>query len=176
MADANTFDLFAALAGRGYPEENVDIYLDEKVAHEIEIADEALQILSGKGDFESYKSLEEKRNQLAAKVKETKLTLTVRGTSREDKLAMQDEFTERCKDKVKLPENRRGEEFALLTWVDQVVEIKDPAGEEIPVTEEVLRAFRLQAPDACIARIDKAIKRINTVSNGFDIAVATPDF
>lgn len=176
MADATTFDLLEALAGRSYPEEIVEVYLDEGVAHEIEIADEALRVLSGKGDYDSYQSLEEKRNALAQKMKSSRVAFTIRGTSREDKIAMNEAFVERCRDEKKLPENKRGEEFAVMTWCEHVVGIRSPRDEPIEVSEDVIRKFRLQAPDASVARIEKAIKRINTVSEGFDIAVNSPDF
>lgn len=178
--DSKTFDLIGALEGRSYPQEDVDVYLDEGVAHEIELLEETMKVLAMHGDAEGHAELEARRDELAEKVRNSKVIFTIQGNSREAKNDIRDEWLARCLEKdlvtPKLPQNQHAEELAVLTTAAQTIKITGPDGSEVPLTEEVIRKFRLQAPDAAISRIEKALKRVNSVAEGFEIAVQSVDF
>ena len=73
------FNLADAIKGRAFPEKSVDVYLDANSAMELEAINEELNYLSGLDDLTEYNKLEAIAQELAEKIKKSKLTFHMRG-------------------------------------------------------------------------------------------------
>lgn len=73
------FNLADAIKGRAFPEKSVDVYLDANSAMELEAINEELKYLSGLDDLTEYDKLEAIAQELAEKIKKSKLTFHMRG-------------------------------------------------------------------------------------------------
>jgi hypothetical protein len=73
------FNLADAIKGRAFPEKSVDVYLDANSAMELEAVNQELQYLSGLDDPTEYNKLDEVAQELAERIKKSKLTFHMRG-------------------------------------------------------------------------------------------------
>lgn len=73
------FNLADAIKGRAFPEKSVDVYLDANSAMELEAVNEELKYLSGLSDATEYNKLDAVAQELAEKIKKSKLTFHMRG-------------------------------------------------------------------------------------------------
>jgi len=73
------FNLADAIKGRAFPEKSVDVYLDANSAMELEAINEELKYLSGLDDLTEYDKLDAIAQELAEKIKKSKLTFHMRG-------------------------------------------------------------------------------------------------
>ena len=73
------FSLADAIKGRAFPEKSVDVYLDANSAMELEAVNEELQRLSGLSDITEYNKLDAIAQELAEKIKQSRLTFHMRG-------------------------------------------------------------------------------------------------
>jgi hypothetical protein len=73
------FNLADAIKGRAFPEKSVDVYLDANSAMELEAVNEELKYLSGLSDITEYNKLDAIAQELAEKIKKSKLTFHMRG-------------------------------------------------------------------------------------------------
>lgn len=71
------FNLADAIKGRGYPQKDVNVYIDGAAAFELVELEDKMKSL--KEDSKEYKELEEKAEELAKQVQASKLTFTMRG-------------------------------------------------------------------------------------------------
>jgi hypothetical protein len=76
----NVFNLSDAIKGRGYPQKDVTIYLDDQTALELVELNEAMSLIT---DLEELQRLEQKAAELAKAVKDSALTFKMRGVSQD---------------------------------------------------------------------------------------------
>lgn len=179
--DAKTFDLGQFLAGRGYPEKKVDIFLDEEAGLAIAEANAELTRLSGLGKTDEYEALEKRQQELIASLAERKLTVTVRGIPRKMK---RDIF---AKVEAEHPSKKDAfgrEELTVaameatdnLLWAAYIVQIETPDGATITPSEKDIVDLRDLAPMADLKAIQQAIAAVDEAGEGFEIAARNVDF
>lgn len=170
VADPITFDLAEALAGRTYPTDTVNVFLDE---HKMYVLSKALMAASqdpGSVDKENEVS------RLMEEFRSEAYIVTIRGVDPELVNAIMDELNEEFPlvsdafGRFKMS-SERAYAFQRRLWSLYVIEIKDPKGAVIsPPTEEHLAMFRNKAPEAAIKAVDDAIE---TMRAGTEAAYKT---
>jgi hypothetical protein len=179
--DVKTFDLGEFLAGRGYPEKTVSIFLDEAVGFTIAETNKTLQKLSDLGKADEYDALELKQNELIASLNERKLAITVRGIPRKVKRDIYATIQAKHKpSKDAFGREEFSQEAAELTdvlmWTAHIVQVAPANGSAITPSEGDIIALRDLAPMADLKTIQNAIDEIEEAGEGFEIASRSVDF
>ena len=178
---AKTFDLGAMLAGRGYPEKTVSIYLDEAAGLAINETNEQLNILSKLGKADEYEKLQKKLDGLIKSLDKQKMQVTVRGVPRKlvkDIVAKIEAEYPSKKDAFGRDEtnSQADEALSCLLWSAHIVKIAAADGSTITPSEEDIATLRDLAPQADLRAIQRAIDDVNTASDGFEVATRSVDF
>lgn len=178
---AKTFDLGAMLAGRGYPETTVDIYLDEAAGLAISEANAELTRLSGLGLTKEYNSLEKTFAELLKDLEARKLTVTVKGVPRKVKADIVKKVTTEHpakKDAFGREEfsDEANDALTKLLWRAHIVRVVDPSGATITPSEDDITALLDLAPAADVRAIDSAIGKVDGASEGFEAVARGTDF
>jgi hypothetical protein len=179
--DVKTFDLGAILAGRGYPEVTVDIYLDEKAGLAIAETNAELSRLSGLGMSKEYTVLEKKFNGMLEELSARKLSVTVRGIPRKVKNDIVKKIT------IEFPSKKDAfgrEDFSreadnkltALLWQAHVVQVVSADGVSLTPSEKDIEDLLDLAPTADIRTIDAAIGKVESAGEGFDAVARGSDF
>lgn len=79
--DKSTFSLVEAIKGRGYPTDEVTVYLNADAAYNLAETNALLTVLANKSDTEEYETLDAVAQQLKAELLESAQTLYLRGIS-----------------------------------------------------------------------------------------------
>jgi hypothetical protein len=179
--DVKTFDLGEHLAGRGYPEQEVSIFLDETIGFAIAEADRKLQTLSSLGKTEEYNALEEKQQVLFDSLAERRLVVTVRGVPRKVKrdiyAKVQSEFPAK-KDAFGREEFpvEASELTDQLLWTAHIVKVTSPDGTSVTPSPDEVQQLRDLAPMADLKSIQAGIEKVDNAGEGFEIASRSVDF
>jgi hypothetical protein len=178
---AKTFDLGAMLAGRGYPETTVDIYLDEAAGLTIAETNVELTRLAGLGQTKEYETLEKKFRAMLKDLESRKLSVTVKGVPRKVKADIVKKVTTEHpakKDAFGRQDfsSEADEALTRLLWQAHVVQIVDPSGAVLTPSEQDISDLLDLAPTADVKAIDGAIGRIESAGEGFEVAARGADF
>jgi len=181
IPDVKTFDLGAVLAGRGYPEVTVDIYLDEKAGLAIAEANAELTRLSGLGLPKEYAVLEKKFNSMLEELSARKLSVTVRGIPRKVKSDIVKKLTTEFpakKDAFGREDFSReaDSKLTLLLWQAHVVQVCSADGASLTPSEKDIQDLLDLAPSADVRTIDAAIGKVESAGEGFDVVARGSDF
>lgn len=183
LPSASTFDLAAALLGRGYPEIEVPFFLDEAAALELARAERELTRLALLGRTDEHDALEKTVDQLRAALRSQQYTYHLKGIpnkTRRDILAKAFEKYPRQKNLLGMEEDNddRDGYFTSLLWQAMTVKITAPDGAvQVNPSLEAIEQFRDFAPTATLDAIGAGIQELTTgVKAGFEAAVQETDF
>lgn len=186
MTDApnhETFDLIEALQGINYPEDSVEVFLDDNLMYLRNKAEKELrkaEILNQKDQVEEIsKRLEELLD--AASV--VKFTFHVRAISRRDHQSLSKEVLKQYpveKDFLGREESNPDREdlYAEKTWAAHIVKIVNPAGAvQNGITPEEARAFIAQAPRSATEAVQAKIEALYEGSKeGYESLIKETNF
>lgn len=181
--DAQTFDLEAALSGRTYPEDTVDVYFDENIAYQITKVGRDADNASLRGDDKRFKELEEELTALRKSFQSKKYVFRLKGVPSETTRAIT------LSEWAKLEELPDGPGRAKATieaeeavnrkmWAAHIVSITAPdgtrsAGMSPEETEKIIRAL----PDFSKLAVKNAIDQLTEFSSaGYEVAISDIDF
>lgn len=182
-----TFNLIERLQGRGYPTEDVVVYLDEKTAWEIAQIDK--RINDEKNDAR-VNALVAKREKLVAEVEKSKYTFTLQGMPNEEYDAIVDESRDTFpvetdssihpltgqKQTWEVPNEDRDELFNRLFLAKAIVKVTDAEGGVDDDIDLVKTTFIMKhAPIDAIRRITKKAEDMRMVGEWMS-EIETADF
>jgi hypothetical protein len=187
------FNIIDAIKERGYPSDEVVIFLDEDTAYRASAVQEKINLLdmgASKNDTaEQIASREEERNKLieerdniSQKLSESKYTFILRGISegQRDKIfeevgkkipvkytsEMNPLTGEREKSEVENPE--RDKLFTNMLWAAYIEKIVSPIGEEQDsVTLDEASELRYSLPLAGVQKINECIEKLRIAAAAF---------
>lgn len=180
--DFATFDIGEVLAGRGYPETEVAVYMDEQSGYAVNLINEELTRLSGLGLVEEYAELEAKFNTMLADLNGSRYVFTLKGTPRKVKAdivrSVLAEYPEKKDFLGRVEDNpEREEKYANLLWASHVARITAPNGAVSVPTYDNIVQFRDYAPIAAIEAIETGITELTSGAKaGFEAAARNTDF
>ena len=73
------FNLVDAIKGRAFPEKSVDVYIDANSAFQLELIRNRMNEIGGLENQEEFDRLEAQANALVQKIKDSRITFTMRG-------------------------------------------------------------------------------------------------
>lgn len=187
VVDAKKFNLGEVLAGRNYPETEVEIYLDERSGLAIQEANERLNklaALASDGDekyIKEHEELEAHLDELVESLKERAITLKVRGIPRKTaddilKKVVAEYPIEKDSFGREKPNAEQNEAYTRLLWQAYIVQVTPPGGEPNVPSEDDIDALLSLAPDADIEAIRQAIGKVQGASAGFEVVARSVDF
>ncbi len=125
------FNLADAIKGRAFPEKSVDVYLDANSAMELEAVNQELQYLSGLDDPTEYNKLDEVAQELAERIKKSKLTFHMRGVGQAEVEAAVKAADELYPDLAEDQENPEWVKYYLSRLIAaNIVKVTDAEGNE----------------------------------------------
>lgn len=177
--DPKTVNLADVLAGRSFPTETVDIYMDEATAYEISKVNAQIGLAK---DEKTVSELEETLRSLVEKGAPSRLTLHIRGISRHDRENIVKTVMDLHpvkKDFLGRPETDLDADntFTNLMWAAMIEKIEAEAGVVENVSEGDIKILRDNAPDQALALISKAIDALTEgAKSGFETLAQDHDF
>lgn len=189
-----TFDLGEVLAGRGYPSDFVDVYLDEDKAYELIKMQAELTKFEMLGMPKEYTALNTKLIAVLEEVKDRKLTFHLRGRTRRvyrdiAKLSMKKfPATKTLLGQVEGDPDRDEyhDSLTLLAMTDkiglpgggEIVFSHDytDSGEPLPSELKTITDFRESAPESGLEAVEKKMEELQGAGVGFEIESQSPDF
>ena len=177
------FDIGAALEGRGYPEVEIQFFLDEAAAMALARAEKQLTQLALLGKTEEHDALDKTVSELRDKLRSQQYTYHLRGIPnkvRQDALTKAFEKFPRKRNALGIEEedDERDNYFTTLLWQLMTVKIVDPNGAvQINPSLETIQQIRDLAPVAALDKIAQGIQELTTgVRSGFEAALQETDF
>lgn len=174
--DPKRFDLFAALQGRTYPTEEVTLIMDEAGMY-------AYNKICDLADHSpNDDDLKKARDEFLGELKEMSLKVTVRGISREARLAIVHKVMEKHPTKRDgfgnpKPNEDADEMLAQKYWESYIVQITDPSGVSMVPNSKEVEALRKQTPLPVFIAIETAINNLAEGSNsGYQQLIQDPAF
>lgn len=192
-----TFKILDVISGRGYPEQEVTIYINEGIAYQASLVKEQLEELDTKPNSSVN---EKKRDELIAKQEElldelakSAFTFHLRGISegrREEiynqarkKYPIEYEkpsdislLTGQKQERIEKESPERDALFTQLLWAECIYKITDPDGnEQIGLTYSEVKELRNLMPLASTAAINNAIEKLR-VSSAIFMSQVSEDF
>jgi hypothetical protein len=189
----SVFNIVDAIKDRGYPRDEVVIFLDEETAYKASLIQEKISILdlgaNKKDTAEQIASREEQRDKLieerdniAKKLSESKYTFILRGISE----GQRDEIFENVgkkipsqfnvernpltgeKEKTEIENPERDKLFTNMLWAAYIEKIVSPSGEEqIGVSVEDASQLRYSLPLAGVQKINECIEKLRIAAAAF---------
>lgn len=176
-SDPKTVNLADILAGRSFPTETVEIYMDEATAYEISKVNAEIEVAKGDTD-----DLEARREELIKKGAPSRLTIHLRGIPRHDReniiRTVMDLYPQK-RDFLGRPEPDIDADnaFTNLIWTAMIEKIEAEAGVVEPVGEDDVRLLRDNAPDQALTLISSAIDALTEgAKSGFEALAQEHDF
>lgn len=178
-----TFDVAEMFAGKSYPKDTVEVFMDEATAYEInKLQAEARQAVASQ-DEEAGRAVEERLTALVKRGAASKYVFHLTGVSRDSRKAavesvtaefpMEQDFLGRDK-----PNPQGDEKYANLMWALHIEKIVAPSGAVIVAPSEAdIKVIRGNAPDPAVEKVEAAIKELSTgVKSGFETLAQEHDF
>jgi hypothetical protein len=179
-----TFSIVNALKDRAYPQDEVNVYLDEETAYK---ASQAKQVLSKIDSLDvEYAAAEEKFNKLMDKLQESKYVFHIKGISegkREEifNLSVQkypaefnetkNAFTGEVK-KEEIESVDRNNLFTAMIWAAHILKIVAPDGSvQGDLMPEDAAELRTSLPIASSALVNRSIEKVREASALFMMTV-----
>lgn len=187
------FNIINVLKERAFPTEDVNVYLDEQAAYDAAKIQGKIDELSKSAsveDLDKSDKLTEERDAVIAKMEESKYVFSLTGISEGRRTEIQEECLEKfpmeydeAKNpftgevvKTELDNKQRDRYFTNLLWVDSIVKIVAPSGDEqkdLSISDvEVLRDM---LPLAASGAINQSIEKLR-VSTAVFMASVDEDF
>ena len=175
--DFKTFDLVEVLSGRSYPEDTFPVYFDEGRAYQVTKVGRELDRLNPKD--EGFDEKQQEWLGLVDDLRKSAYKVTVKGVPSYVDRNIVDTIRE--KHDLKIGAELSGsayEEYMVLKWTSRLVRMEDPNGAVIaPLTEEMVKALRDNAPEFVQRQIEEAISALEGgVRGGFEVAASETDF
>lgn len=181
------FSFLDRLAGREYPTEDVEIYIDERAGHKINQYREALKHNT---DAEKESALLDAIEKEREKAKRSRYIVHIEGISVEEWDATVDAANEAypvqyeevthpltmAKQKIAVPDERREVYFRTHIWAKFIRSVTGPDGEvDDDITPEWVAVFAGQAPIIALAKVQYAIDKSRMTTEWMD-QIQTDDF
>lgn len=172
-----TFSFIERLQGRAYPEDDVTIYLDEKLGYKLLALHEELD---AEGNAEKAKVIEGKIDQVSKELQRSKYVFHCHGISNEANDAIVDEVAESFpyeydettnpftgeKTKTLIPNDDRTEAYVRKLWAACISSITDPDGAvDKEVGLETVAAFRQEGPLSGIGRVTAMLNKLRMATD-----------
>lgn len=172
---ATTFDIGELFAGKAYPKDSVDVYLDEEVAYELSQTTREIAKALNANNTDELKVLEARSAELVKRGAASKVTIHLTGVSRGDRKHVLDEILEQFPQQYDflgraLPNPEADDAHANARWALHIERIERPDGSNLvaPKPEEIA-LFRAKAPDSAIEDIELKIRGFSEgAKNGFE--------
>lgn len=176
-----TFDLLAALHGATLPEDTVEIYTDEAGAYKIVKLNRELDRAELIGKAEEAKALLEEFESLRDQLRQSRLTFTVRGISKEVRKAITlkvlREFQETTHENEAEATLEAQEKVNALLWAAHLVKVEDASGAVAFISEENALEVVTSIPPIGAQEIGNVIDGfLKTTTAGVEIAQSDLDF
>jgi hypothetical protein len=191
------FNIVDVLKGRGYPTDEVEVFIDESVAFVASEIEDAIKKLSDRMDFEKDKSqLDEllkrheefinKKDKLIEEMGGARYVFHLEGISEGARDDIWKKSTERYPikhdtdrnpltgkvDRVEVQSPERDKYFTSLLWQAHIKKIVDPEGnEQEGITLEEAFELRRSLPLASIGKITEAIEKMRAATAVFMMTV-----
>ena len=181
------FNFLARLAGRDYPTEEVEIYIDERAGHLIQKLEEQASITK---DGEQANVIHEQIKFQREKAKNSRYVIHLEGISVEDYDAIVDAATELfpvetketrnpltfAPESVVLDSPEREQYFRTALWAKNIRKVVGPdGGADENISQEWVAFFMGHAPIAALAKVNEAVEKLRMVSDWMD-RIQTDDF
>lgn len=184
------FNILDVLNNRGYPQDEVEIVLDDNLVYAASKIDESIKDINKKLDTDptnaellaARESLIDLREQSVQAINSAKYVFTISGISegqRDDLLTkVQELFPTQYEETVnpingkinreEIENQERNLVYTLKLWAAHIKKITSPNGEvQVGLTEEEADALRRLLPIAATARISEAIERLRVATAMF---------
>jgi MoaA/NifB/PqqE/SkfB family radical SAM enzyme len=180
-----TFDIRNALADQDMPEVDVTIFLDEKTGRNIEAVERKIKSLGAK-DMDEIKELEGLRDELAAKLDESRFVIHLRGINRTRRNDISTKALSEFPYKRDMWNNddpvneaNRGAYMDKLMFQAYIVGISDREGNRQEPDDnwpEVVDMILGSAPQLAIKKIGEALESLIEDVDWTRFTVQEPDF
>lgn len=184
-----TFSFADVVNGRGYPRDEVTIFMDEASAHEIKklerSVDGVLESLDAKDRAAAVVEIEAKIKTLREKINKSRYVFKVVGLSSETKDDLYIKAREDIKpeydhnknfitgqvEKVEKPSPKRDRYYTNLLWQASIEQIVSPTGavDTAPAFETVA-LFRSKGPESQLFKFQDALQALSVASEAFESA------
>lgn len=181
--DYKTFDLEAAISGRTYPEDTVDVFFDENSAYQLTKVGREADRAGMLGEDEKFKALEEKLAALRKKFQNNRYVFRLRGVPSDTTRAIT--LSEWAK-LEEIPEGPGRTEAAVKAeeainskmWAAHIVSITSPDGTVAAgISPEEVEKIILALPDFSKRAVKTAIDQLTEFSSaGYETAISDIDF
>jgi len=178
-----TFNLLDMLAGRTYPEDTVDVFLDAKTAYLIAKSNEEVGRLRANKQNDEAQELEKAVEALVEESSKAKLTLHIRAIPMEVREALLkkafEEFPEERDFVGRVRESReRDKHYTRLLWEAHILSVETAQGTDHDITLEKVSAMRKGGiPEQGVDDIASAIKDLYAgTAAGFEQAAQETAF
>ena len=189
-----TFDLLAALDGRSYPTDSVEVYLDEATAFELGRLDKeqqkltpitpqlrnalpdsvidllTVEFIKGLGEKdqsipEQFEKIQEMKDELRKQIAPSKLTIYIKGFSSEDEKAAQVKALGKYKDPNAAQTIEQQNYYESKIWQLSISKIENASGAvTTSLDEHSITALRNSLPKSEKAKIIEAINALQQQS------------
>lgn len=179
--DPQSFDLFEALSGISFPEEEFSIFFDSQTAHKIFKANRELDATDPTS--EGFKEKEEDFLALLDQFQGSQYKITVRGISQEhyrdaiDTLVKEAEALGKEKSQLEIQQFVETRTEQLL-WAQHIVKIENPQGQvRAPISNEEATALYNKLPDESRKEVERQIQKMKAdTSAGYEVGISDFDF
>jgi hypothetical protein len=191
------FNIVDVLKGRGYPTDEVEVFIDESVAFVASDLEDKIRRLGEKMDSEKdqskldsilkkYEDLISEKDELVKEMGGTRYVFHIQGISEGERDDIWKKSTERFPvkhdtdrnpltgkvDRVEVQSPERDKYFTGLLWQAHIKKIVDPSGDEQDgITIEDAFELRRSLPLASIGKITEAIEKMRAATTVFMMTV-----
>lgn len=178
------FNIMDVVKERAFPEQEVNVYLDEQTAYLASDMNDKIKQTSPSDN--EYAKMEEELSKLLSKLEESKYVFTIRGISE----AKRDEVLKLASDKYpieyreekntytgevkreEIEDQDRNNLFTSMLWSEHIIKIVSPDGSvQDNISPEDVKSLRGLLPLASSATINRTIEKIRAASAIFMMSV-----
>jgi len=178
------FNIMDVVKERAFPEQEVNVYLDEQTAYLASDMNDKIKQTSPSD--KEYTKMEDELSKLLSKLEESKYVFTIRGISE----AKRDEILKLASDKYpieyreekntytgevkreEIEDQDRNNLFTSMLWSEHIVKIVSPDGSvQDNISPEDVKSLRGLLPLASSATINRTIEKIRAASAIFMMSV-----
>lgn len=182
-----TFSFVERLRGRGYPKDDVVVYLDDDLGYKIANLERAYEAAL---DADEQKKIKQQILDLRDQAEPSKLVFKMQGISSKRYDELVDEANENfpveyeestdlmgVKRKEEIPNPDRNEFFNVALWVEHILSIEDADGNQNTDTIDaaLIKELRETAPLSAVARIAQTVDKLRVAVDWVDF-LEDPDF
>lgn len=181
--DHESFDLIAAIQGISYPEETVEVYLDDNIMYLLDKAKSALRKAEILGQEDDKARLEEEIENLRDAASGVRFQFLLRAQPRRIHQAATREALKRFPEEKDvfgrvIEDDERDEFFTNRLWALHIVEITSPSGaKQVGLSEEEVQSFRDLAPRSAQNAIQRTLDGLyKGADQGYEAMIQDNDF